>query len=93
MNNCNLNDALNTIQALREQFRNDNDANKRFCKDRVYLTYTNSEYVVSMGLIDDKEHEVDMDWSIDVSYSIPKDLRDFARAHANQRILLDENIW
>ncbi|WP_302414876.1 hypothetical protein [uncultured Prevotella sp.] len=91
MNKCDYNGALNTINLLREEYKKNSPHG--IVKDIVYMEYNDSVYKVCMALVNSEGKAVTMEWPIDVWFTIPTELRNYAKEHRSQKIILDENYW
>lgn len=91
MNSCDYNSALYTIQLLREQYRA--NPHPDIVKDVVYIVYENSEYKLYLALVDANEKAITMEWLIEMPFTIPKEIRDYARENSKNLVILDEYLW
>lgn len=91
MDSCDFNGALYTIQMLRKQYKENPIPD--IVKDVIYIVYKDAMYSIYLALVNSKGKAITMGWSIDVPFTIPKEIRDCAKEHVNQSVLLDENEW
>lgn len=91
MDSCDYNGALYTIQMLRKQYKE--NPLPDIVKDVIYIVYKDSTYSIYLALVDSSGKAITMEWSIEVPFTIPKEIRECAKGHTNQPVLLDENLW
>ena len=57
------------------------------------MEYNDSVYKVCMALVNSEGKAVTMEWPIDVWFTIPAELRNYAKGNVGKKIIIDENIW
>lgn len=91
MDKCDYNGALNTINLLREEYKKNSTLG--IVKDIVYIEYSNSIYILCFAMVNTEGKAITMEWSIDVWFTIPTELRNYAKDNIGKKIIIDENIW
>lgn len=91
MDKCDYNSALNTINLLREEYKKNSPPG--IVKDIVYMEYSNSTYTLCFAMVNTEGKVITMEWPIDVWFTIPTELRNYAKGNVGKKIIIDENIW
>lgn len=93
MDKCDYKGALNTINLLREEFKKNSSQSIVIVKDIVYMEYSNSIYTLCFAMVNTEGKAITMEWTIDVWFTIPTELRNYAKRNVGKKIIIDENYW
>lgn len=91
MEKCAYKGVLATINLLRTEYKKNPLA--AIVKDVVYMEYSNSTYTLYFVMVNADGKTLTMEWPIDIWFTIPNELKKYAKENVGKKIVIDENYW